>query len=243
MKTAPASIRPRQRGPKAPLSREAVVGAALQCLQAGGPEVLTMRKVAALLETGPGSLYVYVRDQDELHVLVLDAIAAEVTRPRAGAGGLPRLVKLLLDYSRQMFRYPGAARLALGTPPTGPAYLDLFESALSLLVTEGLDVRRAVWAVDALFLLVTAAVAEQDARRRDDASRSIPDLYGAAIDGGEPGSRPLLRAARAELATEDGEQRLSWSIRAFLAGAIRAAEPAEPGAAAPPGARKNKAPA
>ena len=50
----------RQRGAKAPLSRDAVVRAALDCLHEGGPAGLTMRKVAARLETrGPASLYVY----------------------------------------------------------------------------------------------------------------------------------------------------------------------------------------
>jgi AcrR family transcriptional regulator len=235
MKTPPLAPRPRQRGQKAPLTREAVVQAALECLREGGPDGLSMRRVAAVLETGPGSLYAHVRDQGELHVLVLDAIAAEVTRPRAGSSGEPRLVKLLMEYAARLFGTPGSARLSLVTPPTGPAYLDLFESAVGLLVAGGVDLQRAVWAVDALFLLVTATVAEQDARSPDDASRSIPDLYGAAIDGGDPERRPLLRAARAELGGEDGERRMEWSIRTFLAGvavapeAARRARPKKPG--------------
>ena len=225
MKIPYSTSRPRQRGPKAPLSREAVVHAALDCLQTGGPAALTMRKVAALLETGPGSLYVYVRDQSELHVFVLDAIASEVPLSVASTDGELQLLKLLISYARQLFKYPGTARLALLTPPTGPAFLDLFETALSLLVAAGFTTQRAVWAADALFLLVTAAVAEQDARPRDDPSRSIADLYGAAIDSDESARRPYLSAARSEFAVGGGELRLEWAVCAFFRGLAAAPEP------------------
>src|SRR4051812_47116448 len=115
-----APSRPRARGPKEPLSRVGVIGAALDCLRDAGPSGLTMRGVAARLETGPASLYAHVRDQRELHVLVLDSIASKVRRPVAETDHEPQVVELLLDYARQLWAFPGAARLALLTAPTGP---------------------------------------------------------------------------------------------------------------------------
>src|SRR5919201_5400621 len=50
----------RDRPAKAPLSEEAIVDAALAILKAQGLEAVTMRRDAAALDTGPGSLYVYV---------------------------------------------------------------------------------------------------------------------------------------------------------------------------------------
>ena len=210
----------RHRGQKEPLSRDGVVAAGLACLREGGPTRLSMRMVAGRLETGPASLYTFVRDQRELQVLVLDSIAAGVPRPavRVGAGGEDAVVELLLGYARGLHAYPGSARLALLTPPTGPAFLDLLETAMQRLVDAGLSITAAERACDALFLLVTASVAEQEARAADDPSRSIPDLYDAALEA-EPTPRPYLAAARKALAAESGEARLEWSLRAFLAGA------------------------
>jgi AcrR family transcriptional regulator len=217
--TDSTSRRLRNRPLKAPLSLEAVVDAALECLHEGkgGPAGLTMRKVAARLETGPASLYAYVRGQRELHVLVLDSIAAkvrllEVTKARKGA-----VVDLLLAYAAQLAAFPGAARLALDTQPTGPAFLDLLECAMQLLVSDGFSVRMAARAGDALFLLATASIAEQDARLDDDPGRSIPALFDDALDDAST-ERPLLSAGHEALRTESGELRLAWTLRALLLG-------------------------
>jgi AcrR family transcriptional regulator len=213
------------RGDKAPLSRTAVIQAALTCLRKDGPPALTMRNVAGLLETGAASLYVYVSGQNELHALVLDSIAAEIPRPSVGADPASQLVELLMGYARHLFTYQGAARLALENPSTGPSFLDLLETALSLLVAQGFTVNRAALAADALFLLVTATMAEQDARRWDDPARSVANLYAAAVDGEEPSQRPFLSAARRDAFKLGGEERLEWMIRAFIAGLATAPEP------------------
>ena len=63
----------RERPAKAPLSRESIVAATLRLLD-GGVERVTMRRVAAELDTGPASLYVYVRDTEELHTAVLEEL-------------------------------------------------------------------------------------------------------------------------------------------------------------------------
>ena len=217
--TEPSSVQPRHRGSKPLLSREAIVAAALDCLREGGPAALTMRGVANRLETGPASLYAWVKDQHEIHVLVLDAIASEVATPNAADPPEQQLVDLLLDYGRRLFAYRGAARLALAAPPTGPVHLDLLERSLVLAEQQGLDAATAASVLDTLFLLVTAGLAEQEARAADEARGSIPDLYADAMSGDGPGVRPHLAAALRQLLTIDGEQRLAWSIRTFLRGA------------------------
>jgi len=50
----------RDRPAKAPLSEDAVVDAALAILESEGLEAVTMRRVAAALDTGAASLYIYV---------------------------------------------------------------------------------------------------------------------------------------------------------------------------------------
>lgn len=217
--SAQSTVRPRQRGPKPLLGREAIVAAALDCLREAGPAALTMRAVAGRLDTGPASLYAWVNGQRELHVLVLDAIAAEVLMPTEAGPPETQLVDLLLDYGRQLFSFQGAARLALGTPPTGPVHLDLLERSLEIAERMGLPPGTAAAALDTLFLLVTATIAEQEARATDETPGSIPDLYADAIGSGRGESRPRLAAGHRYLSMVDGEERLAWSIRAFLRGA------------------------
>jgi AcrR family transcriptional regulator len=215
--TSNSDVKPRQRGPKALLSREAIVLAALEALSEGGPTALTMRGVAARLDTGPSSLYAWVRNQRELHVLVLDAIASEVQLPDDASPPDRQLVQLLLNYARRLYGYRGAAQLALAAQPTGPAHLDLWERCLGLLDQLGIPPRQAASGLDTLILLITATIAEQDTRETGEGPETIPDLYDAAIEA-DPGRRPRLAAGAALLRTIDGSDRLGESIRIFLRG-------------------------
>ncbi len=83
--TAP-SRRPsrRERPAKAALSREGIVAVALAIMRAEGLAKITMRRIAAALDTGAASLYVYVRDTEDLHAQLLDALLADVVVPEAG---------------------------------------------------------------------------------------------------------------------------------------------------------------
>src|ERR1700761_594287 len=56
----------RERPAKKPLSEEAIVDAALAITRAEGFDAVTMRRVAGELDSGAASLYVYVRNRDEL---------------------------------------------------------------------------------------------------------------------------------------------------------------------------------
>ena len=88
-----ASVRSRStrdRPAKAPLSEEAVVDAALAVAKTEGLAAVTMRRVAAELDTGPASLYVYVRNRDELLHAMLDRVAADIPLRRARPEALAR---------------------------------------------------------------------------------------------------------------------------------------------------------
>jgi AcrR family transcriptional regulator len=68
----------RDRPAKAPLSVEVVVDAALAILQSDGLEAVTMRRVAAALDTGPASLYVYISGSEGLLQALLDRVIATI---------------------------------------------------------------------------------------------------------------------------------------------------------------------
>src|SRR5580765_1801237 len=76
--------RPPARGtavPRAPITREAIVEAALAVLDRDGVDGLSMRRVAEELDTGAASLYWHVKNKDELLQLIFERTTQEVTLP------------------------------------------------------------------------------------------------------------------------------------------------------------------
>ena len=155
----------RRGGPaKEPLSRDAIVTAALELLRKDGPEGMSLRKVAAALDTGPASLYVYVENLQELEALVLDRALADVKTGAGGRGWRGRTIALLGSYLEVLAGTPGLARLALGTIAAGPNALRITEALRGHLEEGGVNVATAAWAVDLLTLYATAVAAEHSSR-------------------------------------------------------------------------------
>src|SRR5215211_3595236 len=71
----------RPRPARAPLSRDAIVHAALRVMDREGSAGLSMRRVAEELGTGPASLYWHVANKDALINLIIDQVASEVPLP------------------------------------------------------------------------------------------------------------------------------------------------------------------
>ncbi len=217
----------RDRPAKAPLSREVIVTTALDLLTRDGLSALSLRKVAAALDTGPASLYVYVANLAELHALMLDRALGAVALPAAHAGGWrERLTAVLASYLRVLYDGPGLAQLALSTIPVGPHALRLIEMLLDLLLEGGIDPPVAAWAVDLLTLHVAAVAAEQDVRRAQG------DTFGPvtrAIAAADAADYPHIHALRAELLS-GGSARFGWVVDVLINGVLHA--PALPRAAA-----------
>ena len=67
--------------PRAPITREAIVEAALVVLDRVGMDGLSMRRVAEELGTGAASLYWHVRNKEELFQLIFDRVTREIVLP------------------------------------------------------------------------------------------------------------------------------------------------------------------
>ena len=151
------------------MSEEAVVDAALAILKSDGLEAVTMRRVAAALDTGAASLYVYVSGREGLVQAMLDRVTAtielEAPDPSRWRAQLHSLRSACTEHGA------GMAALTLEDPPTTDVVLRLTENLLGILLAGGLDPQDAVWASDIFVLLVTAVASEDDVRRargRDD---------------------------------------------------------------------------
>lgn len=212
------NVTSRRGGPvKKPLSRESIVAVALDQLTRKGLGGMSLRKVAAALETGPASLYAYVDDLRELQTLVLDSALADVAIPKASdLGWRVRLASLLESYIAVLRRSPGLAQLAMNTIAAGPNALRIIEALLGLLHEAGVDQPTAAWAVDLLSLYATAIAAEQSHRNDDPFGPVVRMLRGVSQQ-----DFPRVYAARDELVAGEGQERFEWAIEVLLKGVLQ----------------------
>lgn len=215
----------RDRPAKPALSREGIVAAALDVVRSDGLHRVTMRRLAQQLDTGPASLYVYVRNTDELHGLVLDVLLGEVDTAAAaerGAAWRERLWSLVLSYTEVLRAQPALARVALVTRLSGPNYLALVDAALGLLDEGGAGHAGASWAVDALLLMATATAVEQGTRaRRPTSAAQDASLLAEIVTASADRYRHIAAVGRA-LVAGPGLDRTRWAFDALVDGALAA---------------------
>ncbi|NQX34525.1 TetR/AcrR family transcriptional regulator [Herbiconiux sp. VKM Ac-2851] len=226
---APSAASRRERPAKPALSREWIVAETIGIMRDVGLEKATMRRVAQALDTGPASLYVYVANTAELHSAVLDELLGTLlgalpdAAPSESSAGewQSRLEALLRGYAGILFEHPGLARSALLLRPTGPNAVLLYDRMLGLLLEGDVAVDRAAWGVDLLLQYVTGIAAEHSTPQADgtptDSAAGMSELA-KALHGADPEAAPHLAAHVDAVLSGEPEQRLTWALRALIAG-------------------------
>jgi AcrR family transcriptional regulator len=209
----------RDRQAKASLGEDAVVGAALEILKSKGLAAVTMRRVAAALDTGAASLYVYVSGREGLLQAMLDRVIAAVELERPDPSRWRgQLHSLLARMRRTLVAHPGIAAVTLAEPPTTEAVLRLVENLLGILLAGGLDPQDAAWACDIFVLLATATHIEADARRADPEEQA-DEIY-QRFTGLSPDRFPLIAAHAAQMVAGDGDERFRVAVDVVIDGML-----------------------
>jgi AcrR family transcriptional regulator len=218
----------RDRPAKAPLSREAVIRAGLAVLRAEGIDGVTMRRVAAELDTGAASLYVYVANRDDLLDHMFDAVAGEIELPDEPdpARWRDQLVALLTGIRDTMDRHPGIARVPLANVPTGPNATRVADHVLSLLRAGGVDERSAAWFIDVVALYINAASYEtaiyvEEGRSADDVDDEIRDAFGQL----NPADFPNIMELMPHLTAGSGDERFAFGLQLMINGLLNTDPP------------------
>jgi AcrR family transcriptional regulator len=147
---------------RTPLTREAIVDAALEVLDRDGMDGLSMRRVAESLDTGPASLYWHVRNKEELLQLLFERLTADLSLPVPDpARWAEQLCDLALAMREQAHAHRDAARLALGRVPSGPAFARTAEWMFELLSPLGVPDRVIGLMGDTASLFVAAFAFEE----------------------------------------------------------------------------------
>ena len=217
----------RDRPAKPPLSEAAILDVALRLLREEGMDAVTMRRLAAELDTGPASLYVYVSGRDELRAAMLDRLAGEIELEQPDPERWREQVhRLLLRLLHDMVANPGIAMVAVGKPPTTERVMQVADNLAGLLRAGGVNDRDAAWACDILPLIVTASAVEVDVYRArvDNEAEFIAELAVSYAALTESGGFPNLRALLPEMTAGAGDDRFVFAVDVFLDGlAARAA--------------------
>jgi AcrR family transcriptional regulator len=216
------------RSRKAPITVDRIVDAALQLVEAEGFDALTMRRVAAALQTGPASLYAHVRNKAELDDRLIGELCARVTLPTPDpAQWRAQIIDICRQIREQYLRYPGISHAALAAAPNSLDALRISEGMLAILLAGGVPPQSAAWAADAALLYVAAYSFEASLRRRPG-----EDADGRILDRAEvierfrmlPANRfPNMITYARELTSGEGHDRFDFTLELLLAGLAPAA--------------------
>ena len=186
------------------ITREQLVLAAKEEIEAGRYEQMTIRRLAARLGVAPMSLYRHVRDKEDLLNEVVDRMLAELWRPEADPSdpwawfmeSADRLRAFLVDQ-------PAALHVFLSHPVTSPVALARLRTVLGVLETAGLDepAARRLYAAVHTYTLGFAALQASRARwlTTHDETADPDEAWLAALSGPQQfteGLAALIAGAR-----------------------------------------------
>jgi AcrR family transcriptional regulator len=208
---------------KAPITAERITDAALEIVAAEGYDALTMRSVAARLDTGPASLYAHVVNKADLDELLIGRLCSRIELPSPIASRWrEQIADVCAQLRDQYLTYPGISRAALAIDVTDLDVLRVNEGMLAILIAGGVDPRAAAWTSDALFLYVGAyamdiAVADTksgaDDHRLADPHRT--DLI-ARFEALPADRFPNIRRYANELTSGAGHERFEFTLHLLL---------------------------
>jgi len=131
---------PRQAG----LSKEKIVATAIDLLEAGGAEGLSMRKLATAMGVVPMAFYNHFEDRDALLDAVAEHVLQALVPAAANRSWRSRLASLFREIRKLRTQYPQAFRLAMSRPTHAKTVANLVGSVMEGLRDAGLDEKDAV---------------------------------------------------------------------------------------------------
>jgi AcrR family transcriptional regulator len=125
--------------PRAPLTRERVLHAAITIADREGIEALSMRKVGQELGVEAMSLYNHVANKNDLLDGMLDVLVGEIEPPACGGDWKAALRERALAARALLGRHPWAPRIIVSRPriQMGPAIVRYMDAIAGCLVQAG----------------------------------------------------------------------------------------------------------
>jgi AcrR family transcriptional regulator len=132
--------------PRAPLSKERVLHAAVTLAARDGIEALTMRKLADELGAGAMSLYHYVPNKEELLDGMVDIVFSEIELPPTDLDWKTAMRRRAISTREALNRHRWAVGLMESRVTPGPASLRLHDAVLGCLREAGFSIEMTIQA-------------------------------------------------------------------------------------------------
>ena len=202
--------------------------AGLSVLRAKGIDGVTMRAVAAELDTGPASLYVYVANRQELLDEMFDLVVSEIDlgdEPDP-ARWRDQLESLLVRILATLERHSGIARVPLANVPTGPNAAIAADRVIGLLRAGGIDDRSIGFFIDLVFLFINAtayetAIYAEERVSQEGFDEAIREAFGRLDPATIPNTLSMLNV----LTSGSGDERFRFGLRLMIEGLLHVPPP------------------
>lgn len=215
---------PRQGRRRNPLTREAIIEAAVKILDAEGADALTVRRLGEALDTGSATLYWHVASKDELGEMVYDHVMGEVELPEPDPDHWQDQLK---DLGRQAYRvmlgHRDVVRFSLGRVPAGPNMLRIMEWSLDLLRRAGIPDHAAAYAGDMLGRYLDASVLEATSQ-----AGPPPELIGEHFANLPADRFPNMVALTGAMFAGGDDDRFEFGLDLLIRGLATHAPPTRP---------------
>jgi AcrR family transcriptional regulator len=136
--------------PRAPLTRQRVLRAAVALADRGGVAALSMRKLAQQLGVEAMSLYHHVANKDDILDGIVDVVFGEIELPTGEAGWEAAMRRRAVSTREALRRHPWATGLMESRRTPGPANIRHHDAVLGVLRNAGFPVELAAHAYSLL---------------------------------------------------------------------------------------------
>ncbi|HSK37549.1 MAG TPA: TetR/AcrR family transcriptional regulator [Actinomycetota bacterium] len=126
--------------PRAPLSRERVLAAAVALADTRGVESLSMRKLAQELGVVPMALYKHVANKDELLDGMIDVVVGEIDPPAGDTDWKTAIRQRVLSARRALLRHPWASQVMESRTNPTQAVLGYMDSMIGMFRAGGFSI-------------------------------------------------------------------------------------------------------
>jgi AcrR family transcriptional regulator len=214
-----------------PLTREAIVSAALRVLDREGLVGFSMRRVADELDTGAASLYWHVGSKDGLLDLIMDEVIGEQEVPDPEPDRWQEQLKEVARTMRATIRrHRDIVEISIGRVPMGPNALRYTERVVAILRAGGVPDQLAVQSYLLLLSVVNGFTMDEAGYEAETEAGAAPPLEeGAEMVGDYLRSLPANQfpntiEVAAHFADPDQEGRFELLLDLFVEGLAKRAE-------------------
>jgi AcrR family transcriptional regulator len=143
------------------LSRETIVKAALELLNRDGIDNLTMRTLAAFLDTKAASLYRHIKDKKDLYDLIAEAVIAEIKPSCSLSNAKKYLMEAAGLYRQKLLSLRDAVGIFIRSRATTPRRFDFMKNVMICLLHLGVKENKCIVATHMLNNYILSSVSDE----------------------------------------------------------------------------------